>query len=235
MQGLLTATETNNILCCCATLHQKALIQLVLRRRKQLHGEKLMTALLGDLPSIMPYMWAIQPAGFAVKSGTVPSCQALRISSLSKGALSLHNGAPHRRYTETASNYECPSCRRPALFGRTCCDQCRRSSGTHHHRDCIYALLHYHWSRRACSSSSTTPNLETSAETARHNAQGYKGIDAGSAAAATWAARPPHEVELPPASLECMIDGRQPRTPELAASTFLPLIPALAPPSGLNV
>ena len=190
MRGLLTSAETNNILCCCATLHQRSLIHLVIQNMKQLHGEKLMRTLLEDLPSIMSYMRAIQPAGDGVKAPTVQAGQALRLSPLNEGAPFLHTETSHLGYAETASNYECPSCSKLSLFGRTCCDQCRQTSGTHH-RDCIYDR-HSHWSRRtAASSSSATPYGETSDVTAQHQAQECKGIDMGNATTATIA-HPPH-------------------------------------------
>ena len=127
MRNCLTPIEARNLLCCCSTPHRRAVVLLVLQRMKQLREKQLTESIIAGLPSIPQDLLALRSPG----SDT----------NLNIGRPRPDIGAAQSNYADTASNYECPSCRKPTLFGQTCCGYCSSTAGTLHHHNCVHNLL----------------------------------------------------------------------------------------------
>ena len=118
-------------------------------------------------------------------------------------------GAAQSNHADTASHCECPSCRKPMLFGRICCGQCSSTSGALHHHNCVHNLSPGCWPGEADPSASTSPSLVASAYPWRPLAHGNRSAAATSGIAAARAEELDHNPasQLPHSEVPISTDG----------------------------
>ena len=119
----LTPREAGSIRCSCSEPHRRSVLAPAPQVIKQPPGEH---STVPTNSATLDHQNAEAPS--SPIAGTKPDAAPPHPLK----AIQTHN-------VDTASNRECPSCRKPTIFGRTCCEHCRRSGGVLHHHTCPYS------------------------------------------------------------------------------------------------